>query len=66
MLTLNKPPCLYDISSFSRVAATDVEERTILRRSREEMAELEGAEPRWCTFIIHDDANSEGVTLPKS
>lgn len=34
MLTLNKPPCFYDISSFSRVAVADVEERTILHGTK--------------------------------
>lgn len=66
MPTLNKPPFFYDISSFSRVAVTDVVERTILRGSRDKMVEREGAEQRWRNFIIHGDASSEGATLPKS
>lgn len=66
MLTLNKPPCFYDISSFSRVAVTDAEERTILRGSRDKMVEHEGAEQRWRNFIVHGDAHSEGATLPES
>lgn len=64
MLTLNKLPCFCDSSSFLRVAVTDVEQRTILRGSRDKMVKGEGAEQHWRSFIIHGDANSEGATLP--
>lgn len=53
MLTLNKPPCFYDISS----QVSDVEERTTFRGSGDKMVEREGAEQRWHNFIIHGDAN---------
>lgn len=44
MLTLNKPPCFYDISA--QVSVTDVEERTTFHGSGDKMVEREGAEQR--------------------